>query len=74
VLAAQVGWQESDLDDVERWDLGAHEDMAFVGMGEANSDEYVEMGGAAQGAAAGCGGGESEKICRLLPRHCEGKH
>ncbi len=46
------------MDGVELGDPGAYEETTVLIVGEVCPDKNMEMGGAAQGAAALCGGGE----------------
>ncbi len=48
------------MDCVELGDLGADKELTSLSMDEVGSYEHVEVGGAAQGAAASRGGGEPE--------------
>ncbi len=62
MATAQVGWEEALLDAVEFGYLSAHEHVAVVGVDEPGADQDMEMCGSAEGAAALCGGGESEQV------------
>ena len=62
VGAPEVGWQESDVDWVESGDAGADKYLSGSDMDQVGAHQYVEVGGAAEGAAALCGGGEPEQV------------
>ena len=60
------------LDGVEAWDAGADEHMSFVGVCQPDPDEHMQVGRPAQGAAAGCGGGESQEVGDRSRADCGG--
>ena len=62
MLAAQIRREQANLDGIEARDSGTDEHVPVVRVHQADPNQDMEVGWPAQGAAADCGGGESEQV------------
>ncbi len=60
------------MDAVELGDAGADKHVSRVRMNQVGADQHMQVGGAAEGAVALCGGGESHHVGDRSRADCGG--